>query len=244
MKSKQKLVTLLFICLVALGGCSRPAVDPPAEDSSIVSSEESESQNQDGKNDEQDHSSSDEEEKEEPEEQDNSEKENEEEKEEDDQSADASQGCYQIFDSGFEVTVSDPFVVSYDEQANNMTITSSEDPSCRGYLFYDSSDQSLAQLEETVKQMEDAYKADPTITDMQKYVDDDQENGLFSFTFTYSAGAAENSPAGFYFIHYQKAQQGVISVNLFTERSSNSDAMMKLIDSIQPATENAQQYGK
>lgn len=243
MKSKQKLIVLLFICLMALGGCSRPAVDPPAEESPIVSPEESESENREETDNEQDNST-DEELKEDQEEQDDPEKTNEEEKNDEEQSADASQGCYQIFDSGFEVTVSSPFVVSYDEQANNMTITSSEDPSCRGYLFYDSSDQSLAQLEETVKQMEDAYKADPTITDMQKYVDDDQENGLFSFTFTYSAGAAENSPAGFYFIHYQKAEQGVISVNLFTERSSNSDSMMKLIDSIQPATENAQQYGK
>ena len=92
-----------------------------------------------------------------------------------------------------------------------------------------------------LKMLEDSIAADPTISNLQTEVDE-QDNGLFAFTFTYSAGATEGSPAGFYFIHYQKAQQGVISVNGYTDRSSNSEEILKLINSIQPVTENAVEY--
>ena len=155
----------------------------------------------------------------------------------------SSQGCYKIFDSGFEITVEDPFVVYYDPLSNNMTVTIPDDPSSRGYIFYDTSEQSMTQLETTVKSLESASEADPTITNMTKDVDE-QENGMFSMTFTYSAGANEGSAAGFYFIHYQTTENGVINVNLFTTRSSNSEKILELIDSIQPATENAVEYSE
>ena len=126
---------------------------------------------------------------------------------------------------------------------NNMTVTIPDDPSSRGYIFYDTSEQSMTQLETTVKSLESASEADPTITNMTKDVDE-QENGMFSMTFTYSAGANEGSAAGFYFIHYQTTENGVINVNLFTTRSSNSEKILELIDSIQPATENAVEYSE
>lgn len=247
MKNKNKLFTLLLVCLIAFGGCSRPVSDtPPVDENPSPSADENQQQDApDDKPSAEDSSEQNNEPKEDDDKGTQSKDDDETDKDNQDEIfAQSSQGCYKIFDSGFEITVSDPFNVTYDELANNMTITMASDPSCRGYIFYDSSEQSMNQLEQTVKQMEDAYKSDPTINDMQKYVDDKQENGLFSFTFTYSAGAVEGSPAGFYFIHYQKADKGVISANLFTERSSNSDDIMKLIDSIQPATENAEEYGK
>ena len=46
------------------------------------------------------------------------------------------------------------------------------------------------------------------------------------------------------FIHYQKTENGVISANLFTDRSSNSDSIRALIDSIQPLTEHAVEYSE
>ena len=124
-----------------------------------------------------------------------------------------------------------------------MTLTIPDQPTFQGYIFYDTSEQSMSQLEDTVRQLENSYKQDPTIENMTKEVDE-QENGLFSFTFTYSAGAAEGSPAGYYFIHYQKTENGVISANLFTDRSSNSDSIRALIDSIQPLTEHAVEYSE
>ena len=171
------------------------------------------------------------------------EKDKEEENKQDDPAADAVQGCYKLFDSGFEITVNEPFSIYYNPLAYNMTLTIPDQPTFQGYIFYDTSEQSMSQLEDTVRQLEDSYKQDPTIENMTKEVDE-QENGLFSFTFTYSAGAAEGSPAGYYFIHYQKTENGVISANLFTDRSSNSDSIRALIDSIQPLTEHAVEYSE
>ena len=76
---------------------------------------------------------------------------------------------------------------------------------------------------------------------MQTQVDE-QENGLFSISFSYSAGATEGSPAGFYFIHYQKTQEGLLTANIYSDRASNSEAIQRLVSTIQLETENAQDY--
>ena len=248
MRMKKILLTALLACLVLLGGCSRPASDHPDdnEDPSPVT-ENQEEESSETPQEETDDSPSDETSSEENEEDQKEENEDEESQEESSDSENpednSSQGCYKIFDSGFEITVEDPFVVYYDPLSNNMTVTIPDDPSSRGYIFYDTSEQSMTQLETTVKSLESASEADPTITNMTKDVDE-QENGMFSMTFTYSAGANEGSAAGFYFIHYQTTENGVINVNLFTTRSSNSEKILELIDSIQPATENAVEYSE
>lgn len=246
MKHQAFFAVLLCCLLISLSGCSRPASDTPAEnaDPAPVTDEKQEQPSKEDKpsaqtpQPEEDSQSQEEDKKEEEDE-----KENEEEEQQDDPAADASQGCYKLFDSGFEITVNEPFAIYYNPLAYNMTLTIPNQPTFQGYVFYDTSEQSMTQLEDTVKQLEDSCKQDPTIENLTKEVEE-QENGLFSFTFTYSAGAAEGSPAGYYFIHYQKTENGVISANLFTDRSSNSDAIRALIDSIQPLTEQAVEYSE
>ena len=151
------------------------------------------------------------------------------------------QGCYKLFDTGFEVTVSDPFWMYHDPLSNNMTIYSNTDASCHGFIFHDNSGLGMDQLENEVRNLEDSVEADPTITDLKKEVND-QGNGLFSFTFSYSAGESEGSPAGYFIVHYQKTEQGVISVNFFTERSSETPAIHALVKTIQAVTQQAQDY--
>lgn len=249
MKSTKILLAALMAALIALGGCSRPASDHPSDNQdpapTVQPSEEEEQAD-----DETPSAPEAEPETQDEEEPDENSAAEEDEEEKDDTSAsfnpddlenNASQGCYKIFDSGFEVTVQQPFVIYYDPLAYNMTATMPDNPACRVFIFYDSTNQSMGQLEDSLKMLEDSIAADPTISDLQTEVDE-QDNGLFAFTFTYSAGATEGSPAGFYFIHYQKAQQGVISVNCYTDRSSNSEDILKLINSIQPVTENAVEY--
>ena len=184
MRMKKILLTALLACLVLLGGCSRPASDHPDdnEDPSPVT-ENQEEESSETPQEETDDSPSDETSSEENEEEQKEENEDEESKEESSDSENpednSSQGCYKIFDSGFEITVEDPFVVYYDPLSNNMTVTIPDDPSSRGYIFYDTSEQSMTQLETTVKSLESASEADPTITNMTKDVDE-QENGMFS----------------------------------------------------------------
>lgn len=248
MKFSNAFLAALLCCMILLGGCSRPAADTPAspEDPSPSVQEETDSASGKSENKIDAEPSKQEDEAKEPAESDDSEIKDDKEDADtpsDDPAANASQGRYKLFDSGFEINVQSPFVVYYDPLVSNMTVTIPDDPSCRGYIFYDTSEQSLTQLEESVKNLEPSVEEDPTITDLKTEVDQ-QDNGLFSFTFSYSAGATEGSPAGFYFVHYQKTENGVINVNLFTERSSNSDVIRKLIDSIQPVTESAVEYGK
>lgn len=246
MKHQALLAALLCCLLISLSGCSRPAADTPAENSDPAPVTDKQ-QEQPSKEDKPSAQTPQQEEDSEPEEEDKKEdadeQENEEEDKQDDPAGEAVQGCYKLFDSGFEVTVNEPFSIYYNPLAYNMTLTIPDQPTFQGYIFYDTSEQSMSQLEDTVRQLEDSYKQDPTIENMTKEVDE-QENGLFSFTFTYSAGAAEGSPAGYYFIHYQKTENGVISANLFTDRSSNSDSIRALIDSIQPLTEQAVEYSE
>ena len=213
MKHQAFLAVLLCCLLISLSGCSRPASDTPAEnaDPAPVTDEKQEQSSEEDASSaptsqEEEDSKSDSESEEEDKKED--EKDKEEENKQDDPAADAVQGCYKLFDSGFEITVNEPFSIYYNPLAYNMTLTIPDQPTFQGYIFYD------------------------------------QENGLFSFTFTYSAGAAEGSPAGYYFIHYQKTENGVISANLFTDRSSNSDSIRALIDSIQPLTEHAVEYSE
>jgi hypothetical protein len=243
MKHTTLLLAAILCSLIVLGGCSRPASDAPAEDSPAppVEQEASGSEPQDSSAP----SGQTEQSQEEPEQDNQQEDEetSEPEKETEDPSAADSQGCYLLFDSGFEITVKDPFVIYYDPLAQNMTVTSSTDPNCLGYLFYDTSAQGMVQLEDAVKTLEDSVKGDPTVTDLKTSVEE-QDNGLFAFTFTYSAGAVEGSPAGFYFIHYQKTENGILNVNLFSERSSDSEMILELIDSIQPATDQAVEYSE
>ena len=248
MKHQAFLAVLLCCLLISLSGCSRPASDTPAEnaDPAPVTDEKQEQSSEEDASSaptsqEEEDSKSDSESEEEDKKED--EKDKEEENKQDDPAADAVQGCYKLFDSGFEITVNEPFSIYYNPLAYNMTLTIPDQPTFQGYIFYDTSEQSMSQLEDTVRQLEDSYKQDPTIENMTKEVDE-QENGLFSFTFTYSAGAAEGSPAGYYFIHYQKTENGGISANLFTDRSSNSDSIRALIDSIQPLTEHAVEYSE
>ena len=122
-----------------------------------------------------------------------------------------------------------------------MTVYSQKDAGCRGYIFYDKSGAGMDQLENEVRNLEDAAAEDPTITDLEKEVND-QGNGLFSFTFSYSAGESEGSPAGYFIVHYQKTEQGILSVNFFTERNSETQAIHALVDTIQAVTGQAQDY--
>ena len=255
MKLTKIFLAALLAGIVALGGCSRPASDNPSDNQDPAPEVQTSDEEQDTSTEDTTSPSEPEEESpdttEDTEEEESDEEtsdENQEEEESgdaafnpDDLESNATQGCYKIFDSGFEVTVQQPFVVYYDPLAYNMTATIPDNPACRIFIFYDSSDQSMVQLEDSVKVLEDSIKADPTVSDLKTEVEE-QDDGLFSFTFTYSAGATEGSPAGFYFVHYQKAQQGVISVNCYTDRSSNSEDIMKLINSIQLVTENAVEY--
>ena len=253
MKQKTRLLAMLLAGMIVLAGCSRPAADTPAENDDPAPEQQEQQEEQPQEDPSQSEQQEPDQQPEQPDEEtaDEQTEETDEQTDEEETSADAGQqdeagarqGCYRLFDSGFEITVEDPFVVYYDPVSNNMTVTIPDDPSSRGYIFYDTSEQSMTQLETTVKSLESASEADPTITNMTKDVDE-QENGMFSMTFTYSAGANEGSAAGFYFIHYQTTENGVINVNLFTTRSSNSEKILELIDSIQPATENAVEYSE
>lgn len=242
MKHTTLLLAAILCSLIVLGGCSRPASDTSADDPADTPIE------QEAPKDEPQTAASPSAQPDAPEEPSKSDAEEKEEKpEEEEEQKDASvtgsQGCYRLFDSGFEVTVKDPFLTYYDPLAQNMTITSSADPNCRGYIFYDTSSQGMMQLEEAVKSLEDSVKDDPTVTDLKTDVEK-QDNGLFAFTFTYSAGAVEGSPAGFYFIHYQKTEGGILNANLFSERSSDSEQILELIHSIQPVTDQAVEYSE
>ena len=155
--------------------------------------------------------------------------------------AGARQGCYRLFDSGFEITVEDPFYVAYDELMGTMQVTIPDEPAFQAYIYYDPTGQTMDQLESSIKTLEESYEDDPTVSNMQTQVDE-QENGLFSISFSYSAGATEGSPAGFYFIHYQKTQEGLLTANIYSDRASNSEAIQRLVSTIQQETENAQDY--
>lgn len=243
MKQRKFFSAALLSCLILLGGCSRPASDHPIDNADPAPFDEEETISSANDPDSDTVKNDTEDQDDEPDASESETQTEEPSKNTGDPSDNTLQGCYQIFDSGFEITVQEPFVIYYDPLSLNMTVTSQADPTFRGYIFYDTSDYGMDQLENAVKNLEPSVELDPTIKNLTTDVDE-QEDGLFSFTFTYSAGATDGSPAGFYFTHYQKTKAGIINVNLFTERSSSSKDILKLIDTIQAATDNAAPFGE
>lgn len=147
-------------------------------------------------------------------------------------------GKIKMGDSGYQVTVAPPFKAKWNADMGSLFITVPDDVSFQGAFFHDSSDQGVQQLETTVKNMEASYKNNPTITDFKQEVDEG-ENGLFSFTFTYSAGEAEGSPAGFYYVHYQKTPTGLLTGNFSCPKVNYANSVKKMFDSIVPETEES-----
>ena len=74
-----------------------------------------------------------------------------------------------------------------------MQVTIPDEPAFQAYIYYDPTGQTMDQLESSIKTLEESYEDDPTVSNMQTQVDE-QENGLFSISFSYSAGATEGSP--------------------------------------------------
>ena len=164
MKHQAFLAVLLCCLLISLSGCSRPASDTPAEnaDPAPVTDEKQEQSSEEDKPSAQTpQQEEDSEPEEEDKKEDEDEQENEEEDKQDDPADEAVQGCYKLFDSGFEVTVNEPFSIYYNPLAYNMTLTIPDQPTFQGYIFYDTSEQSMSQLEDTVRQLEDSYRQDP-----------------------------------------------------------------------------------
>ena len=86
--------------------------------------------------------------------------------------AGARQGCYRLFDSGFEITVEDPFCLAYDELMGTMQVTIPDEPAFQAYIYYDPTGQTMDQLESSIKTLEESYEGDPTVSNMQTQVDE------------------------------------------------------------------------
>lgn len=251
MRQNKRLLAVLLAGMIVLAGCSRPAADTPAENDDPAPQQQEEQQEQPQEEQPQPEQPQPEEqpEKADEETEDEQTEQTDEPADEEQASADAGeqgeagarQGCYRLFDSGFEITVEDPFYIAYDELMGTMQVSIPDEPAFQGYIYYDPTGQTMDQLESSIKTLEESYEDDPTVADMKTQVNE-QENGLFSISFSYSAGATEGSPAGFYFIHYQKTEQGLLTANIYSDRASNSEAIQRLVDSIQLETENAQDY--
>lgn len=236
MKQKTRLLAMLLAGMIVLAGCSRPAADTPAENDDPAPEQQEQQEEQP-----QEDPSQSEQQPEQPDEEtaDEQTEETDESADEEETSADAGQqdeagarqGCYRLFDSGFEITVEDPFYIAYDELMGTMQVTIPDEPAFQAYIYYDPTGQTMDQLESSIKTLEESYEDDPTVSNMQTQVDE-QENGLFSISFSYSAGATEGSPAGFYFIHYQKTQEGLLTANIYSDRASNSEAIQRLVSTI------------
>lgn len=98
----------------------------------------------------------------------------------------------------------------------------------------------MDQLESSIKTLEESYEDDPTVSNMQTQVDE-QENGLFSISFSYSAGATEGSRRDFT-LSTTRRPRGPLTANIYSDRASNSEAIQRLVSTIQQETENAQDY--
>ncbi len=248
MSYKAKVLALLLACSLNLAGCSRPAADTPAQNEDPSPSQQ---QEEEAVDEAQQQQTADAEQTQPLEEQSDSteeqqEEETQEQEEPDSQAeqgddASAVQGCYKLFDSGYEITAEDPFYLAYDPLMGTMLVQIPDEPAFQCYIYYDTTGQTMDQLESSIKTLEDSYADDPTVTDMKTQVDE-QENGLFSMSLSYAAGATEGSPAGYYFIHYQKTQDGLLTANIYSDRSSNAQAIQRLVDTIQPVTENAADF--
>lgn len=206
MKQKTRLLAMLLAGMIVLAGCSRPAADTPAENDDPAP----EQQEQQEEQPQEDPSQSEQQEPDQQPEQldeetaDEQTEETDEQTDEEETSADAGQqdeagarqGCYRLFDSGFEITVEDPFYIAYDELMGTMQVTIPDEPAFQAYIYYDPTGQTMDQLESSIKTLEESYEGDPTVSNMQTQVDE-QENGLFSISFSYSAGATEGSRRDF-----------------------------------------------
>ena len=247
MKQKTRLLAMLLAGMIVLAGCSRPAADTPAENDDPAPEQQEQQEEQPQEDPSQSEQQEPDQQPEQPDEEtaDEQTEETDESADEEETSADAGQqdeagarqGCYR----GFEITVEDPFYIAYDELMGTMQVTIPDEPAFQAYIYYDPTGQTMDQLESSIKTLEESYEDDPTVSNMQTQVDE-QENGLFSISFSYSAGATEGSPAGFYFIHYQKTQEGLLTANIYSDRASNSEAIQRLVSTIQLETENAQDY--
>lgn len=99
----------------------------------------------------------------------------------------------------------------------------------------------MDQLESSIKTLEESYEDDP---DRLQHADPGGRAGERPVLdqFFLFGGRHRGQPAGFYFIHYQKTQEGLLTANIYSDRASNSEAIQRLVSTIQLETENAQDY--
>ena len=123
MKQKTRLLAMLLAGMIVLAGCSRPAADTPAENDDPAPEQQEQQEEQPQEDPSQSEQQEPDQQPEQPDEEtaDEQTEETDEQTDEEETSADAGQqdeagarqGCYRLFDSGFEITVEDPFYIAY-----------------------------------------------------------------------------------------------------------------------------------
>lgn len=133
MKQKTRLLAMLLAGMIVLAGCSRPAADTPVENDDPAPEQQEQQEEQPQEDPSQSEQQEPDQQPEQPDEEtaDEQTEETDESADEEETSADAGQqdeagarqGCYRLFDSGFEITVEDPFYITYDELMGTMQVT-------------------------------------------------------------------------------------------------------------------------
>lgn len=142
---------------------------------------------------------------------------------------------YRLGSSGYQATFPSPFIATLNPSIEeSLLIFVQDDPQFQGTIFYEEGDIPLEQLQTMAQEMETSSQTDKTITNFQQEVKDDPQSGLFTFTYSYSAGDTEGSPGGFYYIRYQKTPKGLITAQFITPLSTYEEAIRSLFDSIVP----------
>lgn len=163
----------------------------------------------------------------------------EEEKEEEEPSGHSPQsGTFLLMDSGYEIRLDAPLQGIYNPGDNGFYISAQDDPSFQGIAAYLTGEELITSTEAGIANIDEALANDPSVFNFQ-YDRQKLPDGTYYITFTYTNAKDEENASGFSYVHYQRTQNGILSIMVNCPRNDYSGNISAMFQSVVPATEKA-----
>ncbi len=156
----------------------------------------------------------------------------------DDDAGVSESGTFYIMDSGYQITLNQPFLGIYDKANDGMFISAVADSELTGIVSYIDDPSAVAGMEENVTVLNDTLKNDDSVRDF-KFDRWRDAMGLYCITFSYYDEGDEYSSKGYNYVLYRETDEGMITVMFSCSDKNYADPVNTVFNSVIPATDAA-----
>ncbi len=156
----------------------------------------------------------------------------------DDNAGVSESGTFYIMDSGYQITLNQPFLGIYDKANDGMFISAIADSDLIGIISYIDDPVAVAGMEENVTFLNETLKADDSVRDF-KFDRWRDAMGLYCITFSYYDEGDEYSSKGYNYVLYRETDEGMITVMFSCSDKNYADPVNTVFNSVIPATDDA-----